>query len=454
MPARDKTLDLLEQFVAAQPGNWEARLHLAALHLDRNHAGKADEILSAGGPCPGDVRLRLEFGDVLARIAPDRALAHFQEMVRADRACARAYLGMARTHRLRDDRREAKRYLDIATVIDESLEDPDLRAWAEGAEPAKAPPASPPAPAPRAEADGKSAEAGAGTAPPDGGHGITFADVGGMEDVKERIRMTIIHPFKNPALFEKFKRRPGGGILLYGPPGCGKTYLARATAGECQARFFSIGITDILSRYVGESERRLHEMFDNARRLAPSVVFLDELDALGMSRHEARGTGMTTTINQLLTELDGVAARNENLLVLAATNAPWGVDSAFRRPGRFDRVIYVPPPDDAARRTILDLYLRDVPHDPPDCDALVAATRTASGADIRAVVERAAEQAIAQEMRSGRPARITTAMLLSAARETKPSTLEWLETAKNYATYANRAGQYDDLVQFFERQRT
>jgi SpoVK/Ycf46/Vps4 family AAA+-type ATPase len=272
-----------------------------------------------------------------------------------------------------------------------------------------------------------------------------------MEKVKERIRMNIIYPFKNPAVFQKYKRRPGGGILLYGPPGCGKTYIARATAGECDARFIVLGITDVLSKWFGESEQRLHELFELARRMAPSVVFVDELDALGMSRHEARGSGLSTVINQLLTELDGIGGHNENVMVLAATNAPWNVDNAFRRPGRFDRVVFVPPPDEGAREAIFKIYLREVPHEEPDYRKLVKATRQFSGADVRAAVERAGEMAILQEMKSGKPGGITDRMLMAAIKEMKPSTLEWLDSAKNYASYANRSGQYDDLVEFFDR---
>jgi transitional endoplasmic reticulum ATPase len=271
-----------------------------------------------------------------------------------------------------------------------------------------------------------------------------------MENVIERIRMNIIYPFKNPEVFQKFKKRPGGGILMYGPPGCGKTHIARATAGECGAAFMAIAITDILSKWVGESEQRLHLLFETARRRVPTVIFIDEIDAIGVSRAEASSV-MAPLVNVLLTEMDGIAQKNENLMVLAATNAPWRVDSALRRPGRFDRVLFVPPPDEPARAAILKICLRDMPAEALDISKLARMTERYSGADLRAVVERASEKAIFEEMKTGRPTQLTQRLLTDAIKEMRPSTNEWLETARSYATYANRSGLYDDLASYFEQ---
>ena len=189
----------------------------------------------------------------------------------------------------------------------------------------------------------------------------TFGDVGGMDSVKEEIRMKIILPLEHPEMFEAYGKKVGGGILMYGPPGCGKTYLARATAGEVKAAFLSIGISDVLDMWIGSSEKNLHELFEQARRNRPCVLFFDEVDALGASRADMRHSGGRHLINQFLAELDGVDAANEGVLILAATNAPWHLDNAFRRPGRFDRIVFVPPPDQPARAAILRLMLTGKP---------------------------------------------------------------------------------------------
>ena len=148
---------------------------------------------------------------------------------------------------------------------------------------------------------------------------------------------------------------------MYGPPGCGKTFLSRATAGEVQARFLSVGLSDVLDMWIGNSERNLHELFQQARRNKPCVVFFDEVDALGASRSDMRHSGGRHLINQFLSELDGIEANNDGLLILAATNAPWHLDNAFRRPGRFDRIVFVPPPDQPARASIVQLMLSGKP---------------------------------------------------------------------------------------------
>lgn len=279
---------------------------------------------------------------------------------------------------------------------------------------------------------------------------ITFDDIGGMHEVIERIRMNIIYPFKNPEIFRKFNKKPGGGILMYGPPGCGKTHIARATAGECGATFIPIAVTDILSRWLGESEQHLHQLFEQARRRSPAVIFIDEMDAIGGSRGDASAS-MAPLVNVLLTEMDGVAANNDNLMVLAATNTPWRVDNALRRPGRFDRVLFVPPPDAPARETILKIHLRNLPAEPMDIGKLARLTDRFSGADLRSVVERASEKAIYEEMRTGHAGKLTQRLMTDAIKEMRPSTNEWLETARSYASYANRSGLYDDLVAFFEK---
>jgi hypothetical protein len=203
---------------------------------------------------------------------------------------------------------------------------------------------------------------------------ICFSDVGGLEHVKQQIRRKIIAPFEKPGLFRAFRKRAGGGVLMYGPPGCGKTMLARATAGEAKAYFVSIAITDVLDKWLGESERKLANAFALARARRPAILFFDELEALA-SRRRATGEGAASLVSTFLSEMDGFAGEGEGLLVIGATNTPWAVDSAFRRPGRFDRVLFVPPPDQPARLAILTLQLAGRPLAPGlDLRCVTAAT--------------------------------------------------------------------------------
>ena len=279
---------------------------------------------------------------------------------------------------------------------------------------------------------------------------ISFDNVGGMEDVKEHIRMKIIYPLENQEMFKQYGKKIGGGILMYGPPGCGKTFLARATAGEIKANFISVGITDVLDMWCGESEKHMHEIFETARRNRPCVLFFDEVDALAASRSDMRKSGGRNSINQFLTEMDGAESSNEGVLILAATNAPWHLDSAFRRPGRFDRIIFVPPPDNKARADILRLTLKGKPVEDIDYELMAKKTEKFSGADLFAVVDQAVEAKLAQAMKEGIPKPITTKDLETSARNVKPSTTEWFATARNYALYSNQGGAYDDIVKYLK----
>ena len=281
---------------------------------------------------------------------------------------------------------------------------------------------------------------------------IDFGAIGGLDDVKRTIYKKIILPYQKPGLFQRFKKRAGGGILLYGPPGCGKTLLARATAGECKAEFFNISISDVLDMYIGESERKLHALFERARESAPAVLFFDEVEALGGKRQNTRDSTSSKLVSQFLSEMDGFAQGNNNVLILAATNVPWAVDAAFRRPGRFDRVLFVPPPDQAARKAILDALLTERPSkEDIDIDPLARKTSGFSGADLRELVETAADEAIEMSIELETEQPISGEHLTAALSDVKPTTLEWLTTARNYARYANEGGQYDDVLDFLRR---
>ncbi|MEJ3746847.1 ATP-binding protein [Actinomycetes bacterium KLBMP 9797] len=283
---------------------------------------------------------------------------------------------------------------------------------------------------------------------------VRLADVGGMQNVKERLEAAFLAPMRNPELRRLYGKSLRGGLLLYGPPGCGKTFIARAVAGELGAGFLSVSINDVLDMWIGNSERNMHEIFATARRQAPCVVFLDELDALGGKRSRTQSSGMRNTVNQLLTELDGVdAAANDGVFVLAATNAPWDVDIALRRPGRLDRTILVLPPDAPAREAILRYHLRDRPIESVDLGKLVKATDGLSGADLAHVCEAAAEAALLDSARSGSVRMIGMADLLGAAKAVPPSAEPWFAAARNVAMFANDGGTYDDLLAYLKKRR-
>jgi SpoVK/Ycf46/Vps4 family AAA+-type ATPase len=279
---------------------------------------------------------------------------------------------------------------------------------------------------------------------------LRFSDVGGMEKVKEEIAIKIIQPLKNPELFKAFGKKSGGGILLYGPPGCGKTFIAKATAGEIDAKFINIGLHDILDMWIGNSEKNLHEIFELARRNTPCVLFFDEVDAMGASRSDLKQSAMRHVINQFLAELDGVASNNEGVLVLAATNAPWSVDAAFRRPGRFDRIIFVAPPDEPARVNMIQALLQTKPVGEVDVKKIAAATPDYSGADLNAVIDIAVEEKLRESMSKGSIQTLNTKDLLAAVKQHRPTTTEWFSSARNYALYANESGLYDDILKYLK----
>jgi transitional endoplasmic reticulum ATPase len=277
---------------------------------------------------------------------------------------------------------------------------------------------------------------------------LKFSDVGGMQRVKDEIAIKIIQPIRNPDLYKAFGKKTGGGILLYGPPGCGKTFIAKATAGEIDAKFINIGLHDILDMWMGNSEKNLHSIFEMARRNTPCVLFFDEVDAMGASRSDLKQSGMRHVINQFLSELDGVDSDNEGVLILAATNAPWSVDGAFRRPGRFDRIIFVEPPDLKAREDILQSMLNGKPVGEVDTKKVAEAAKEYSGADLKAVIDIAVEEKLRESMSKGSLQPINTKDLLKAVKQHRPTTQEWFASARNYALYANESGLYDDILKY------
>lgn len=282
---------------------------------------------------------------------------------------------------------------------------------------------------------------------------VTLEDVGGMQEVKDRLEASFIAPLRNEELRKLYRKNLQGGLLLYGPPGCGKTFIARALAGELGAGFISVSIHDVLDMWIGRSERNLHDIFEIARRNAPCVVFIDEIDALGRRRSQIGSDGMRTTVNQLLSELDGVDSQNDDVYVLAATNHPWDVDVALRRPGRFDRMVLVLPPDAEAREAIFRTHLKDRPIAGIDVAKLARMTEGFSGADVAHVCETAGERALMESVRSGETRMIEMRDLEAAVADIKPSTGPWFDAARNVVSFANSDGTYDDLLAYMKRRK-
>ncbi|MGP1910337.1 ATP-binding protein [Metabacillus sp. JX24] len=278
----------------------------------------------------------------------------------------------------------------------------------------------------------------------------TFDDVGGLEDVKKRIRMDFIMPIQSPEFFQAFGKKSGGSLLLYGPPGCGKTFLAKAIAGEINASFIHLELQAILSMYVGQSEHNLHDVFEKAREQKPCVLFIDELDALGGNRHRMSQHHDRMIVNQLLLELDGLQSFNDQVYIIGATNTPWYLDPALRRPGRFNSLIFIPPPSQEERELILTLKTKDKPQEKLDLSKVAKATSHFSGADLTQVVDDAVSKAIERSLEQGSLQPMSHADLLKAAKNRNPTTLEWFSTAKNYATFSDTNMDYQHVLDYMK----
>jgi len=443
----DDALQALREALRVSPNNTALRLHFADTLLSHGHAEEAEKQFREGlAHSPNSLPMKLGLARAFFQQGKhSHALVILEDLVKHSNAPARAFLLHAKLLAGAGEIEQAVREYRRAIALDANLVDPEFasrlgigaseaesevvegkvrNAWNEDEDAA-----------PTQEVERPK---------------TTFADVGGMERVKEEIRLKIIHPLAHPELYKAYGKSIGGGILMYGPPGCGKTHLARATAGEIKASFIAVGINDVLEMWIGSSERNLHSLFEQARDHKPCVLFFDEVDALGASRSDMRNHAGRQLINQFLAEMDGVKSSNEGVLILAATNAPWHLDSAFRRPGRFDRVLFVPPPDAAARAAILRLQCKGKPMEEIDFDSVAKKADAFSGADLKATVDVAVERKLQEAMKTGVPKPLTTKDLAAAASTLKPTTKEWFATARNYALYSNQGGIYDDILQYLK----
>jgi transitional endoplasmic reticulum ATPase len=446
-------IDSLREALAVSPQNIPLLLLFGYACADELSLAEAraafDRILEAD---PSHVEAKLGIARVLYLGGnTSEAVVRAESLTKTNPGFAEAWLLLSRLAVAEGDRELAARYYQKAVKLSPRLNDPAIEREIQIDQAAT--PADPrAAPAPEVELDSWELvgefETEVNSSPEIQKPEVSFSNVGGMEEIKEEIRMKIIYPLQNRALFKAYGKKLGGGVLLYGPPGCGKTLISKATAGEIQANFISVGIHQILDLYVGSSEKNLHQSFQLARDNAPAVLFFDEVDALAADRKDFRESAIRTVINQFLAEMDGNIGSNEGILVLGATNAPWHLDAAFRRPGRFDRIIFVPPPDESAREAIVEILARDKPLKRLDAKALAKRTKEFSGADLRSVFDVATERALVRAMKEGRVVPLTTEDLLQASKAIKPSTRSWFESAKNYALYANQGGFYDDVLAF------
>lgn len=453
-------IDAIRAAVAASPGNLELTRQLCDLLMRVGRDDEAEEQAKAAlARFPDRQGMKLLMADIFFRRGKDsHASAIVETLLKSDRHNTLVLLLHCRLQQRRGDIRGAVSTYQDAVANDESARDAELESLL-GLKDFDQPDADRIPDAVGMPFCGGEANDDDGDENDDAIPAIQkdlrdgFESVGGMESVKEQIRLKILYPLKHAEMYAAYGKKIGGGILLYGPPGCGKTHLARATAGEVGAGFLSVGINDVLDMWVGNSEKNLHAIFDKARRSKPCVLFFDEVDALGASRSDMRRSGGRQMINQFLSELDGVETNNEGVLILAATNTPWHLDSAFRRPGRFDRVIFVPPPDAVGREAVLKIHLQGKPTDSVDYAKIAAKTDGFSGADLKSVIDVCIEQKLSEAISTGMPKPIVTKDLLAAAKTVRPSVNEWFATARNHALYANEGGVYDEVLEYLKVKR-
>ncbi|MDF3336218.1 ATP-binding protein [Mycolicibacterium septicum] len=281
---------------------------------------------------------------------------------------------------------------------------------------------------------------------------LTLDDVAGMEDIKQRLRMSFLEPMRNEELRKSFGHALRSSLLLWGPPGCGKTFLAKSLAGELGLFFIHVGIADILDKWLGNSERNIKGVFEEARQMRPTVLFIDELDALGHKRAQT-SSFIRSIVNQLLLELDGATSDNEGLLVLGATNQVWDVDPALLRPGRFDRKVLVLPPDRPAREAILTHHLRTSPTERLNLSAVADRTEGYSGADLAGLCRHAVEFALHDSVRRGSTQPVNQRHLDAALKDSQASTASWFSLAQNYVAFAENREEYAELERYLARRK-
>lgn len=421
----DSVIRALQAALEANPADQSVREHLATLLLDAGRGGEALELLQTWLARDPTSQVALALGVRAADMAGEAATANaYQTMLNA------LYQFQDRSEQalMREVRQP------VGKVSAEGHSPPPPEYWVNPHEEKGAPEQTP----------GQGGLTSFQSRWQPVGGNVTLKDVVGMTDLKARLERSLLGPLRHPELARAYGKQSGGGMLLYGPPGCGKTHLARAIAGELGASFLEVTVADILDMWLGNAERNIRELFVSARQHAPCVVFFDEVDALGRGRQLNRNSSHSVT-QTLLRELDGMEGRS-GVFVLAATNAPWDVDTALKRPGRLGANLLVPPPDLAAREAMFREFMRECPTDVLDAAWLARQTELFSGADIRQVCQEASELALARALKRGGLQPVSMADFREALRILAPSTREWLVQARNHVVYANEGGSYDELA--------
>ena len=280
---------------------------------------------------------------------------------------------------------------------------------------------------------------------------INFSSICGLEELKEEIRLKIIEPFKHPDIFKKYGKKIGGGILMYGPPGCGKSLISEATANEAEVTFFNVKASDLKSKYVGETEQNIARLFEDARNAQPAIIFFDEFEALGGERTTSNKYDKNA-VSQLLQEMDGFGNKDSQILLLAATNEPWSIDTALLREGRFGTSIYVHSPDFEARKNIFKLNLQKRPlSNDVSYNVLASLTEGYSGADIMSICEAAAERALKDYLKTKKERHICLEDFTELLRKKESSIKPWYKNALNYLRNSTAREFYADLINHAHR---
>lgn len=270
---------------------------------------------------------------------------------------------------------------------------------------------------------------------------ITFKDVAGLEDVKEQIKFKVLAPMNNPELAEAYNIKPGAKIMLYGPPGTGKTFIARAIAGEVDAKFYAINCQDLISKYMGDSSKQLDALFNTALKNERAIIFFDEFDSVASKRSDSTGgvdAEMSRFVATFLTKVDGFkkSKTNKMLLLISATNRPWAIDSAMVRGGRFDTQIYVGLPDEKAREFMVNKSLKKLPKDDDvDLKEFAHSLDGFGGGDITAICEKVKLEAYKRAIKSSKIENITKADLAHAIECTRNVITE--EELAKFTAYRN-----------------